>query len=1034
MDTDRNLLFGILALQADFIDNSQFARACGQWAADKDRHLADILVECGWLKPQDRSLVVLLVQRKLQKHEGDAQASLAEVTSDRVRQSLASLADTGIHQSLAYTPPAPPAHVVPATTESVPQSRERYTQLRLHATGGIGRIWLARDASLGRDVALKELRPERASNPAVWARFLREAQVTGQLEHPGIVPIYEVGRRHEDQQPFYTMRFVRGLTLAEAVAAFHQRKARGEAGPLELRELLAAFVGVCNAVAYAHSRGVLHRDLKPSNVVLGGYGEVMVLDWGLAKLMGEPDVEAAPLQVAADEEGHATQQGQVLGTPAYMAPEQAEGRLDLLGPASDVYGLGAILYEILTGRPPFTGTDTIGLLRRVVHEVPARPRSLQKESPAALEGVCLKALAKKPAGRYESAAELAREVVRYLADEPVHAYPARLPERAVRWARKHRAASVAAAAILAVTAAAAAGVAILVAFSRAEIKKQRDTADANYARAEENFQLARQAVQDYLTRVSENKLLKTQDRQDLRELRKELLEDALRFYQKFIEQRGDHPQQRAELADAYQKVADITTEIGSTTDALRHAQQALLLREALAQAEPEDAQAQQHLAETLLIVGSLQRETGEFASALESFQRVRDLYQKLVGAHPENLQSRRQLALSFNRIATLSHDSSRPHEALQAYQKALEIMEQLTKEKPEDIKFRNLLGTIVNNIGLLQQQLRQDREALRSYERAAHIFESLAKDEADEPRWRNLFAAALNDIGCLAADLGDRTEGRRRLREALALHLEVVRRHPTVLAFQDDLARTYMNLGDLERTAGDPAAALPLMHQCLEIRAKLARDNPKVFWFQSQWAATYLNIGTAQTESGDLDGAAASFQQGIAIEAPLVAANPDKPKLASTLGRTHYRLGLVRLKQNRRPEAHSALSLAVEQHRLAFEKSSQVSEFREYLSDDYHALADLHRETRQATEALKLLRACRPLWAGNATELYRVAAGMARCGGQDDALAVLKEAVAAGYDNVSQLGAASALDPLRNRADFQQIVKDLEAKQKAKVP
>ena len=152
---------------------------------------------------------------------------------------------------------------------------------------------------------------------------------------------------------------------------------------MELRELLTAFVGVCNAVGYAHSRGVLHRDLKPQNVVLGDYGEVIVLDWGLARLVNHADGEAMPLELSEEGKAGGTVQGQVLGTPAYMAPEQAEGRLDLLGPASDVYGLGAILYEILTGRPPFGGDDTAAVLRQVVHEAPARPRSLESWVPPA---------------------------------------------------------------------------------------------------------------------------------------------------------------------------------------------------------------------------------------------------------------------------------------------------------------------------------------------------------------------------------------------------------------------------------------------------------------------------------------------------------------------------------------------------------------------------------------------------------------------------------------------------------------------------
>jgi serine/threonine protein kinase len=197
---------------------------------------------------------------------------------------------------------------------------------RLHASGGIGRVWLARDSSLGREVALKELQPERIDNPSFWSRFLKEAQITGQLEHPGIVPVYELSRRSENQQPFYTMRFIKGRTLTEAVQAYHHKQKAGEAGPLDLTGLLNAFIGVCQAVAYAHSRGVIHRDLKGQNVVLGDYGEVILLDWGLAKLVDRQEEDPAALSVVVNLEGkpEATVQGLVLGTPAYMAPEQAD--------------------------------------------------------------------------------------------------------------------------------------------------------------------------------------------------------------------------------------------------------------------------------------------------------------------------------------------------------------------------------------------------------------------------------------------------------------------------------------------------------------------------------------------------------------------------------------------------------------------------------------------------------------------------------------------------------------------------------------
>jgi serine/threonine protein kinase len=480
MDTDRNLLFGVLALQADLIAPAQFVQACTLWANHKQTPLADLLVQHGWLTPEDQADIGRLLDRKLKKHGGNARATLAEVTTDHVKQSLAAVPDQAIRQSLAgmATPPAPGPVLLP-TTDLIPESREHYTLSRLHATGGIGRVWLARDATLGRDVALKELRPERVSDPSVTARFLKEAQVTGQLEHPGVVPIYEVVRRPSDQAPFYTMRFVRGRTLAEAAAAYHQLLARGEAGRLELRELLGAFVGICNAVAYAHSRGVLHRDLKPQNVVLGDYGEVVVLDWGLAKLMdqAEADGEAAP-PVVASSEAEATVHGQMLGTPAYMAPEQAEGRLDLLGPATDTYGLGAIMYEILTGKPPFAGSETADVLRQVIQDVPAKPSTLAKAVPPALEAICLKALTKKTGQRYTTAKELANDVQRWLADEPVTVYRDPVVVRLARWARKHKTTVAVGGALLQTAVVVLAVSVILISRSRAQVDRERSRAEA----------------------------------------------------------------------------------------------------------------------------------------------------------------------------------------------------------------------------------------------------------------------------------------------------------------------------------------------------------------------------------------------------------------------------------------------------------------------------------------------------------------------------------------------------------------------------
>ena len=355
----------------------------------------------------------------------------------------------------------------------------RFRILRPFARGGLGEVFIAKDEELNREVALKEIQAEFGAKGEHRSRFLLEGEITGGLEHPGIVPVYGMGT-YADGRPYYAMRFIRGESLQTALRTFHDQDMPGrdpQERSLALRELLGRFVDVCQAIAYAHSRGVLHRDLKPANVMLGKFGETLVVDWGLAKPIGQPegasqapqaenspDVAAAPTFIgpgpapmpgaATSSEAYAsterpitprssngalaTQMGQTLGTPAYMSPEQAAGRLDLLTAASDIYSLGATLYHVLTGRPPFADPDLAMLIVQVqLGEFPPA-RAVKPAVPRALEAVCAKALALKPGDRYPSALDLAKEIERWLADEPVLAYREPARARAGRWLRRHR--------------------------------------------------------------------------------------------------------------------------------------------------------------------------------------------------------------------------------------------------------------------------------------------------------------------------------------------------------------------------------------------------------------------------------------------------------------------------------------------------------------------------------------------------------------------------------------------------------------------
>jgi serine/threonine-protein kinase len=596
---DRDLLFGLLALQNGLVEQDVLILAFRAWTRDKSRPIAEILAAQGAIDTDDRALLERLAVKHLRRHGDDPERSLAALSPGRsIQAGFAKICDPDIEATLGHVglsegstrhdddPDRTGSYSVGRATSD----GQRFRVLRPHARGGLGSVFVALDSELDREVALKQILEDRADDATSRSRFLIEAQITGSLEHPGIVPVYGLGT-YGDGRPYYAMRFIRGDSLKEAIDLYHAlsplRTERGSAKgmthmakpqragssasagsrDLALRKLLRRFVDVCNTIEYAHSRGVLHRDIKPANIILGKHGETLVVDWGLAKPTGrvEPgtDSDERLLRPSSASGSADTLPGSALGTPAYMSPEQAEGKLEHLGPRSDVYSLGATLYYILTGSPPFAG-DVADVIHAVLRSEFRQPRQLDPGIDPALEAICLQAMAYRPEDRYRSCRALAEDIERWMADEPVTAWSEPFTRRAQRWGRLNRTlvSSLAASGLVALVGMAS----VLAVQARANVglKQSNDAlVDANTRvrttnaellaanqRERERFNLAMDAVGLFHGNVSEDLLLK---QRPFAELRAKLLRGAAAFYDKLavlVKEQSDK-ESRAALGRAY---------------------------------------------------------------------------------------------------------------------------------------------------------------------------------------------------------------------------------------------------------------------------------------------------------------------------------------------------------------------------------------------------------------------------------------------------------------------------------------------------
>jgi serine/threonine-protein kinase len=1050
---DRNLLFGILALQMNFIDCDALVAAMHAWVLAKHKPLGQILREQDKLNPEYLQLLDAMVAAHLQAHRNDPAQSLAALSSlSPVRDDLQALSDPDVQASLARTGSTPTdadatGPFVLRTADGT-AAVQRYRILRPHARGGLGEVFVAEDQELHREVALKEIQQQHAQSKG---RFVLEAEITGGLEHPGIVPVYGLGQ-YGDGRPFYAMRFIKGDNLKEAIKRFHDRPpSAGRESPqtasarnLEYRQLLRRFIDVCNAIAYAHSRGVLHRDLKPGNIMLGKFGETLIIDWGLAKAAGRAEAgkgsEEASLRLSSGSGQAATVMGTALGTPAYMSPEQAAGRLDLLGPASDVYSLGATLYAVLTGRAPFRDEEAIELLQKVQRGEFAAPRSVNSAVPPALEAICLKAMARAPEDRYPSPRELASEIDHWLADEPVSAYPEPLGARLARWGRRHRS-WVAASAALLVTAVMALSVGLVVVQGERRITQTALEAEA------QRRQQARAALDALSSQIVEDWLAQSKAK-DLTAQQKKFLQQALDSYEEFARDTGQEESSREGVAAAHLRVGDIRRKLGQMNDADTAYRRAIELYTALTVDFPTVAGYRRDLARSHRGRGTLLEDTGRLKEAEAAYRGALALEEQLAADFPTVPDYRQELARSYDHLGSLLQTAGQPREAEAAFRDALALRKQLATDFPSMPDYRQDLAASHCSIGRILYTVGRLQEAEAAFCDALAIQQQLAADLPTVPAYRVDLAHSRKNLGVLLYTMGRLQEAEAAYRDALARWKQLAADFPNVPLYRQNEGKSHYNLGMLLAGADRSQAAEAAFRDAQAIQKQLVADFPSVPDYRQELASIDNNLGQLLVQVGRLPEAETAFRDALALKKQLVADSPTVPDYQNLLAGTLLHLGQLFHERKDYAAARQMYEEALPHHQAALQANPGHPYYRRSFRDNRQGLTETlltqGEHSAAAETSSQLLEAA----VDPAGDAYKAACFLARCVPlaehdkqladparkeraqhyADQTMAALRRAVQNGYKDMPHMKQDPDLAAIRSRPDFQKLVVELEKK------